>query len=144
MRQYFKIFHVYRKRSDGSMHHVTSFRSGSRIEAIKIFSKENNMSLGYYVTGMLQKTNEALDIPFHSQRRIEDRGIKIRRYGYMYEWTMREHFNDDRWIMTDVIHLPKSIIDKYIPKNINSIDITGLFDYLNDITHERKDTTGSI
>jgi hypothetical protein len=82
-------YQVYKKRFEGGFMHITSLLAESRIGAIA-FVKDGKRFGGYgnyYVTGLTLCIGEDIssNFPFHIQRRIKNRGVRVKIKGSLYD-----------------------------------------------------------
>ncbi len=81
---------VYKKRQNGGFMYITSILSETRNKAIDFVDDPKQFGgFGkYYVTGLSRDYGEDLmsNMPFHINKRIENKGIKVKSKGYLYEY----------------------------------------------------------
>lgn len=93
-------FQVYKRRLNGGpLIHITSMLAANRIEAIKIDSDPKNTGRvghgDYYISGITRFIGEDIssDFPVHIQRRIENKGAKVKYLGCLHPVEIKRRFS---------------------------------------------------
>jgi hypothetical protein len=71
--------------------HITSLLATSRIEAMQIVNRfEPKQRNKHYVTGLRINMSDDMEFPQHIQRRIDNKGIKVKYEGYLYKYRIKK------------------------------------------------------